>query len=262
MTALMGLDTRIRASRLYLITDGRTRTRDLAGFLDKAYGAGVDLIEIRDPFLKGIEYVAAVTGARQIGMKHAQGLVVAYNDLDAAKETGADVVLIGQAAGATPAEAKAAVSPFAVIGQSVHTPAQVDAALADPAVGFLMVGPVFTSVRGDSGTQGGIALVHYAAEKAPVGDSKPWFAVGGINADNVDEVLAAGARRVAVAKALTAAPDVAEAAAELAERLTEAWNDDPALADKIVIAPPMIKLPDAPTFPGEFTIAHDEQTHD
>ena len=51
-------------------------------------------------------------------------------------------------------------------------------------------------------------------------------------------------------------------AAELAERLTQAWNDDPALADKIVIAPPMIKLPDAPTFPGEFTIAHDEQTHD
>lgn len=246
----MGIDTRIKAARLYLITDGRTKTKDFAGFIDAAFGGGVDLLEVRDASLAAVESLAALTGARQVGMKHRQGLVVAYNDLAVAKELGADVMLLGQASELTAAEAKKDLSAWAVVGRSVHTRAQVDAALADDNVGFLLVGPVFNRVAGDNGTQGGLDLVKYAAEKAPIADGKPWFAVGGINAGNLDQVLEAGARRVAVAKALTAAADVAKTAVELSDRLVAAWNADPSLTDRIVIAPdPAIAM--AAGLPGE-----------
>jgi thiamine-phosphate pyrophosphorylase len=59
--------------------------------------------------------------------------------------------------------------------------------------------------------------------------SKPWFAVGGVNLDNLDQVLAAGARRIGVTRAIAAAPAVETAAAVFKERLIGAWDDDPGM---------------------------------
>jgi thiamine-phosphate pyrophosphorylase len=78
----------------------------------------------------------------------------------------------------------------------------------------------------------GLDLVRYAARVAPVGDvgSKPWFAIGGLDADNLDQVIEAGARRVVVVRAITGASDPEAAARVLKDRLGQAWADDPALA--------------------------------
>jgi thiamine-phosphate pyrophosphorylase len=59
--------------------------------------------------------------------------------------------------------------------------------------------------------------------------AKPWFAIGGINAENLDEVLAAGARRVCVVRPITQASDPEAAARALSDRLREAWQRDPAM---------------------------------
>ena len=74
-------------------------------------------------------------------------------------------------------------------------------------------------------------LVRYATEVAPPHDiaAKPWFAIGGIGPDNLDEVLAAGARRVCVVRALTQATDPEAAARELGSRLRQAWRSDPVM---------------------------------
>ncbi|MCC3772091.1 thiamine phosphate synthase, partial [Streptomyces sp. UNOC14_S4] len=62
----------------------------------------------------------------------------------------------------------------------------------------------------------GLSLVRYAAALKP---ERPWFAIGGIDETNLDEVLAAGADRVVVVRAITEADDPGEAAARLAARL-------------------------------------------
>ncbi|PRH78869.1 thiamine phosphate synthase, partial [Streptomyces solincola] len=64
----------------------------------------------------------------------------------------------------------------------------------------------------------GLDLVRYAAGLAR---PRPWFAIGGIDAGNLDQVLDAGARRVVVVRALTEADDPAAAAADLAKRIRE-----------------------------------------
>jgi thiamine-phosphate pyrophosphorylase len=77
----------------------------------------------------------------------------------------------------------------------------------------------------------GLDLVRYAARVAPPAQpaAKPWFAIGGVNAGNLDEVIAAGARRVCVVRPITGADDPRAAARELSDRLREAWRQDPAM---------------------------------
>jgi thiamine-phosphate pyrophosphorylase len=69
-----------------------------------------------------------------------------------------------------------------------------------------------------------LPLIKYAAEVAPPGEagSRPWFAIGGIDLANLDEVLEAGARRVVVVRAITEADDPGAAAAEFTRRLADA----------------------------------------
>ncbi len=66
---------------------------------------------------------------------------------------------------------------------------------------------------------------------APVAEpeTKPWFAIGGIDAETIEDVIEAGARRVAVVRAITHADDPEAAARGLSQRLRQAWRDDPAM---------------------------------
>jgi thiamine-phosphate pyrophosphorylase len=103
----------------------------------------------------------------------------------------------------------------AIIGLSTHSPAQVDAAAG---VDYISVGPVHATPTKPEYTEVGTALVGYAAAHARV----PFFAIGGIDAGNVGDVIVAGARRVAVVRAIRDAEDPAAAAHELRERVESA----------------------------------------
>jgi thiamine-phosphate pyrophosphorylase len=111
-----------------------------------------------------------------------------------------------------------------VLGRSTHSEQQVDAALADPLTGYFCVGPCWPTPTKPGRAAPGLGLVQYAAKAAPPDDpaAPPWFAIGGIDLDSLDQVLAAGARRVVVVRAITQAPDPAAAAAELAARVRSA----------------------------------------
>jgi thiamine-phosphate pyrophosphorylase len=93
------------------------------------------------------------------------------------------------------------------VGQSTHAPAELDAATAD----YAGVGPVYETPTKAGRPAAGLEYVRYAAEHARV----PWFAIGGIDQSNVRDVVAAGAERVAVVRAITEADDPERAAAAL-----------------------------------------------
>lgn len=226
MTALIGLATRLGLARLMLITGTRAKEGDLAGFIDACFAGGVDLVQLRDPEADDDASLAALKVMRDVGYRY-QGLISVYESGALAEEFLADLLHLSER-GEKASEARKHVHEWALIGRSCHSTSQIDAALTDPDVHYLTVGPVYGGLpMGDAG----LALVRHAAKAAPPGSvtSKPWFAVGGITAANFDEVLDAGARRIAVSRAITDAADAEAAALTLKDRLRRIWNEDPAM---------------------------------
>ena len=229
MTALMGLQARLRLARLYLCTDARSERGDLAEFCEAAFAGGVDILQIRQKDMDPAQEFAALEVARRAAERH-RALVCVNDSPTLAGRFAADVLHLGQTDGSSRA-ARRQLHRWALIGRSTHEPEQADHAIEDADADYFCVGPVYATPTKPDYRPAGLDLVRYAAEVAPAGDieAKPWFAIGGIEAANLDEVLAAGARRVCVVRAITQADDPEVAARELSDRLREAWRSDPAM---------------------------------
>lgn len=226
----MGVETRLRLARLYLSTDTSRGHDGFGPFVQDAFSGGVDIVQVRDPRADRADVLDALELARAVSYDY-QGLVAVNDDATLAAEFSADVLHLGQADGDA-GQVKAKLHQWAQLGRSCHSADQIRAALDDDAVDYLFVGPVYATSQNPEFPPLGLDIVREATRLAPPGDpaSKPWFAIGGINADNLDEVLAAGARRVCVVSAITKADDPREAARALKDRLRKAWDDDPAMA--------------------------------
>lgn len=208
---------RLGDARLYLCTDARRTRGDLPDFLDAVLGAGVDVVQLRDKGMEAAEELEHLAVMADACRRH--GALLAVNDrADLAHAVGCDVLHLGQRDLPVPA-ARAILGPEpsdVLIGRSTHTEAEVDAARAAPGTDYFCVGPCWPTPTKPGRAAPGLGLVRYAAARA--GD-RPWFAIGGIDATSLDQVLDAGARRVVVVRALTEAADPGAAAAELAQRV-------------------------------------------
>lgn len=212
-------EARLRDARLYLCTDAREARGDLPEFLDAVLAAGVDVIQLRQKGLEARRELALLEQFAAACARH--GRLLAVNDrADVALAASAAVLHLGQ--DDLPVHvARRIVGPRVAIGRSTHGAAQVDAALADPETGYFCVGPCWPTPTKPGRPAPGLDLVRYAALAAPpdAAAAVPWFAIGGIGPDTIDQVVAAGARRVVVVRAITEAADPGAAAAALAGRL-------------------------------------------
>ena len=206
----------LSGARLYLCTDARKRQGDLPEFLDAVLANGVDIVQRRDKGMEAAEeldHLADLAGASK-----RPGALLAVNDrADVAHAIGSDVLHLGQGDLPVPA-ARAVLGADVIIGRSTHAEAEVDAAVAEAGVDYFCTGPCWPTPTKPGRHAPGLGLVRHAAS---LGTTRPWFAIGGIDAGNLDEVLDAGARRVVVVRAITEAADPAEAAASLARRVRE-----------------------------------------
>ncbi|HEY5981401.1 MAG TPA: thiamine phosphate synthase [Microlunatus sp.] len=229
MTVLLGLQARLRLARLYLCTDARTERGDLAEFCEAVFAGGVDILQIRQKEMEPEQELEALQVARRAAERH-QALVCVNDSAALAERFSADVLHLGQTDGSS-RRARRRLHRWAMIGRSTHAPKQTDRAIADADADYFCVGPVYATSTKPDYEPVGLDLVRYAAQVAAPHDlaAKPWFAIGGIDADNLDDVLAAGARRVCVVRALTLATDPEASARELSSRLRRAWRSDPAM---------------------------------
>jgi thiamine-phosphate pyrophosphorylase len=208
---------RLAHAVLYLCTDARERQGDLAGFLDRALGGGVGIVQLRQKGLEAGAELRHLETFRSACDKHSA--LLAVNDrADVAYASGADVLHLGQD-DLPIAVARQITGPDTVIGLSSHDEQQASAAAAQPGADYFCTGPVWPTPTKPGRPAPGLPLVSYAAA---LGTAKPWFAIGGIDAQNLDQVLAAGARRIVVVRAITEAPDPEAAAAKLVSRLSAA----------------------------------------
>ena len=203
---------------LYTFVDtGYLHGRDPADVARQLCEGGSDLIQIRaknfplDEVRRLTEAVLPVT--RRAGV----GLVI--NDhLSLAREVGAEFCHLGQEdffdAGHTHISQLAAPGPRVHIGLSTHAPPQAERAVA-AAADYIAIGPIYATGTKPTAKPVTLEYVRWAAEHVRV----PWFAIGGINLANLDDVLAAGAQRICVVSAILNAPDVAKTCAQFKKHL-------------------------------------------
>ncbi|MFI7353414.1 thiamine phosphate synthase [Streptomyces avidinii] len=201
-------------ARLYLCTDARKRQGDLPEFLDAVLSCGVDIVQLRDKGMEAGEELEHLQVFAEAARRH--GKLLAVNDrADVAHAIGSDVLHLGQGDIPVPA-ARAILGEQVLIGRSCHAEAEVDAAVAEAGVDYFCTGPCWPTPTKPGRHAPGLDLVRYAAS---LQQDRPWFAIGGIDGSNLDEVLDAGATRVVVVRALTEATDPGATAAELAKRV-------------------------------------------
>ncbi len=210
---------RLAAARLYLVCPplfdaGSTGggSERLPELLRAAAAGGVEVVQLREKELPDEELVSVAHAARALCER--LGMLFVVNDRPGvASEAGADGVHVGQD-DMPVADVRELVGEDMLIGLSTHTPAEVDA--ADPElVDYIGVGPVHATPTKPGRPAVGLELVRHACEHARV----PFFAIGGLDAGNLGEVLQAGASRVCVLRAVSDAADPEAAARVLRDVL-------------------------------------------
>jgi thiamine-phosphate pyrophosphorylase len=170
--------------------------------LRAAVAGGVDVVQLRDHALDDDGIRHAAESFRGLGVPF-----ILNDRPDLAVEVGADGVHLGQEDVPPPADFDG------LVGLSTHAPEQ--AAAAPPQVSYLSIGPVWETPTKPGRPAAGLDYVRWAAEHV----DRPWFAIGGIDAGNVHEVVAAGATRIVVVRAILDADDPEAAARRLREAL-------------------------------------------
>ena len=189
--------------RLYLIASARP---DLLELVEAAVRGGVDMVQVREKELADGELLRRLRETRELTRR--LGVPFVVNDrVDLAVLAEADFVHLGQEDVPVGEARRLGMG----VGLSTHAPEEIDAADAD----YLGVGPVYATPTKAGRPPVGLELVRYAAENA----RRPWFAIGGIDESNVADVVAAGAIRIAVVRAIGDAEDPERAAARLRSAL-------------------------------------------
>ncbi len=189
--------------------------RDLAGIAAAAIRGGADVIQLRHK--SASETHMRASAERLLALTRPARIPLIINDHPAvAAQVGADGVHLGQD-DLPLAEARKLLPPGAILGKSTHSLAQAIAAEKEGA-DYIGVGPIFATPTKPAYSQVGLSLIGQVRASVRV----PFVCIGGIDAENLKDVLAAGGRCVAVVRAVSGAGDPTAAAAALKAQLDAA----------------------------------------
>ena len=180
---------------------------------------GADLIQLRaktsslDEVRRMAEAIVPITRRANVGL-------VINDHLSLAREIGAELCHLGQEdffdAGHQHVSEVRSAECGVRIGLSTHAPEQARRAITAGA-DYIAIGPVYATGTKPTAKPVTLDYVRWAATNVSV----PWFAIGGINLNNLDDVLAAGATRICVVSAILDAEDVTKTCAEFRKRLEQ-----------------------------------------
>jgi thiamine-phosphate pyrophosphorylase len=199
---------RLRWARLYFVSDARPHGQEPEALLNAAMSGGAGMIELRDREHPRNAVERSGHTFRRLANTYG-ALFIVNDDPHLALELRADGVHLGQD-DIDPKEARRIMGPDAIIGLSTHSREQIEAAASAP-VDYISVGPIWETPTKEGRPATGLELIREAAEIA----RPPFFAIGGIDTGNVEQVVAAGAERVCVVRAIRDAENPRAAASSL-----------------------------------------------
>jgi thiamine-phosphate pyrophosphorylase len=206
---------RLHHSRLYLVTDQElSKGRTTTSVVQAALEGGVDIVQLREYSMTDWELFKVAQEVRLITKRH-NALFIVNNRPDIAKLVGADGVHLGQD-DLPVEEARKILGAGKIIGISTHEMAQAQKALSDGA-DYIGVGPVYPTQTKKNVVPP--VTLSYVKQVAQWKQAPTYFAIGGIKQSNIQEVLNAGARRVAVVTGIVGANDIKQACVEFKENL-------------------------------------------
>jgi len=211
---------RLRTARLYFVCDALPRGEEPEGLLRAALSGGVDIVQLREKELGRDEIERSAQTFRRLCDTYS-ALFIVNDDPYLAQSCDADGVHVGQDDVAA-TKAREVLGPEAIIGLSTHSEQQL-AASAEQPVDYISVGPVWETPTKEGRPGVGLGLVEHAAANATL----PFFAIGGIDTANAAEVVAAGARRLGVVRAIRDAENPAAVAEALRGSLAAAGEAAP-----------------------------------
>jgi thiamine-phosphate pyrophosphorylase len=197
---------------LYLLATEAACPHGLGPAVRGALAGGVGIVQLREKDLPERRLIELGRRVRE-WTREVNALFIMNDRADLAVVTDADGVHVGQDE-LSVKEARRIVGPQRLVGVSTHTIEQARRAVLDGA-DYIGVGPVFPSSTKAFEFLAGLELIREVAAEI----SLPWFAIGGINAENVDLVIESGAKRIALSSAILGANDPQLAARELGERV-------------------------------------------
>jgi thiamine-phosphate pyrophosphorylase len=205
------LTSRLKAARLYVVS-GDAEPDIQARVLRAAIDGGADIVQLRNKRAAPADLLDTAVEVGRYARAHG-ALFIVNDHLDLAVEAGADGVHLGQ----DDLSLEAARGTWGgLIGRSTHSLEQALEAQAQGA-DYIGVGPLFATPTKPGRQPIGLELLRQVARQVVI----PWFAIGGIEATTLESVLSAGATRVAVVRAVCAAPDPCAAAEGLRSRLAQ-----------------------------------------
>jgi thiamine-phosphate pyrophosphorylase len=202
---------RLRTARLYFVCEAMPGGRDPEALLHAALRGGVDIVQLREKELGRDEIERSAQIFRRLCDNY-NALFIVNDDPWLAQTCDADGVHVGQ--DDTPVEeARQILGPELIIGLSTHSREQLatSGGSTSSAVDYVSVGPIWETPTKAGRPGVGLGLVEHAAANAP----HPFFAIGGVDPGNAGEVVAAGARRLGVVRAIRDAEDPAAVAEAL-----------------------------------------------
>jgi thiamine-phosphate pyrophosphorylase len=202
------LRERLRTARLYFCCEARPHGEDPEPLLRAALLGGVDVVQLREKELPRADIERAAGTFRRLCDVHS-ALFIVNDDPDLARGCDADGVHVGQD-DVSAEQARELLGPDAIIGLSTHSEEQL-AASADRPVDYVSVGPIWETPTKQGRPAVGLELIEHAAADAP----HPFFAIGGIDPANAEQVVRAGARRLCAVRAIRDAEDPGSAARAL-----------------------------------------------
>lgn len=205
---------RLEDKKLYLVTD-RSKFESIDDFLDaiaSALKGGVQIVQLREKTATAKEFTELGKKIKELCSLY-DALFIINDRVDIAHIVGADGVHLGQD-DIDIDSARHLLGNDAIVGISTHCPEQAIKAVESGA-DYIGVGPVFTTPTKPGRLAVGLEYVKWASKNIDI----PWFAIGGIDLSNIDQVTDSGAKRIAVVRAIINADSPEKATKSFLEKL-------------------------------------------
>ena len=203
---------RLSQAQLYVLTDGGWSADEFNRRIAQLVSAGVDILQLRDKTLDDRNHLARARLLRRL-TANTRTLFIVNDRADIALLSEADGVHVGQDE-MTVQDVRRVIGPDCLVGVSTHTIEQARCAVAENA-NYIGCGPTYPSATKQFASFPGTAFLREVAREV----SLPAFAIGGISAENLPDVLKTGCRRIAIGGAVTRVDDAVAAVRGLREQL-------------------------------------------